>query len=78
MRWQHPTRGAIPPLSFIPIAEMTGLIVPLGLWAIEKVCSEAVSWPAPLRVAVNVSSLQRSGTELQNQESMGKIDVKKS
>jgi diguanylate cyclase (GGDEF)-like protein/PAS domain S-box-containing protein len=58
LRWQHPTRGVIPPLSFIPIAEMTGLIVPLGLWAIEKACSEAVSWPAPLRVAVNVSSLQ--------------------
>jgi diguanylate cyclase (GGDEF)-like protein/PAS domain S-box-containing protein len=58
LRWEHPTRGAIPPLSFIPIAEMTGLIVPLGLWAIEKACSEAVSWPAPLRVAVNVSSLQ--------------------
>jgi diguanylate cyclase (GGDEF)-like protein/PAS domain S-box-containing protein len=58
LRWQHPTRGAIPPLSFIPIAEMTCLIVPLGVWAIEKACSEAVSWPAPVRVAVNVSSLQ--------------------
>lgn len=67
LRWQHPTRGAIPPLSFIPIAEMAGLIVPLGLWAIEKACSEAASWPRPVRVAVNLSSLQFLPSQLPEQ-----------
>ena len=61
-RWTHPTLGAIPPLNFIPIAEESGLIIPLGAYIMERACREAVTWqhrtPWPIQVAVNVSSLQ--------------------
>lgn len=61
-RWTHPTLGPIPPLSFIPIAEESGLIVPLGAYVLERACTDAVKWQArakrPLQVAVNVSSVQ--------------------
>ncbi len=58
MRWQHPTRGLIPPGDFIPLAEETGLIVPLGAFALREACREAAGWPDGLRVAVNVSAMQ--------------------
>ena len=58
LRWQHPTRGAISPAEFIPLAEETGLIVALGEWAIREACQEAASWNEDLRVAVNVSAVQ--------------------
>jgi diguanylate cyclase (GGDEF)-like protein len=66
LRWNHPNRGSIPPDHFIPIAEMSGLIVPIGLWVIETACAEASVWNrlnrpcenAALRVAVNLSPLQ--------------------
>ena len=63
IRWNHPTRGLVSPLDFIPIAEDTGLIVPIGAWAMREACRHAVSWPEHVRVAVNVSSVQfhRSG-----------------
>jgi diguanylate cyclase (GGDEF)-like protein len=57
-RWVHPTLGAIPPDRFIPAAEETGLIVEIGRWALEAACTEAARWPAPLKVAVNVSPVQ--------------------
>jgi diguanylate cyclase (GGDEF)-like protein len=61
-RWNHPTLGAIPPAKFIPIAEESGLIVPLGVYIMEKACADAVQWqkisPHPVQVAVNVSSIQ--------------------
>lgn len=61
-RWVHPTLGPIPPLSFIPIAEESGLIVPLGAYVLERACADAVKWQArakrPVQVAVNVSSVQ--------------------
>ncbi|MEQ7874518.1 EAL domain-containing protein [Sphingomonas sp. ASV193] len=58
IRWNHPSRGQISPVEFVPVAEDTGLIVPIGRWVIEEACRRAASWPAPLRVAVNVSSIQ--------------------
>ena len=56
-RWQHPSRGLIPPAEFIAIAEQTGLIVPLGNWMLEQACRQAALWDG-LRVSVNVSGRQ--------------------
>ncbi|MEO8547862.1 MAG: EAL domain-containing protein [Sphingomicrobium sp.] len=58
LRWNHPTRGVISPTEFIPVAEDTGLIVPIGAWTIREVCRRAVTWPGDLRIAVNVSAVQ--------------------
>ncbi len=58
IRWQHPTRGLIPPVAFIPLAEKTGLIDQIGHWVIETACREAAGWPHPWRVSVNVSPTQ--------------------
>ncbi|MBV8840738.1 MAG: EAL domain-containing protein, partial [Alphaproteobacteria bacterium] len=56
-RWEHPTRGTIPPIEFIPIAERSELIIPLGEWVLRKACLEAKPW-AGITLAVNVSPLQ--------------------
>jgi diguanylate cyclase (GGDEF)-like protein len=58
LRWNHPTRGRVAPNDFIPLAEETGLIGPIGEWVIRQACSEAKTWPSGLRVAVNVSPVQ--------------------
>jgi EAL domain-containing protein (putative c-di-GMP-specific phosphodiesterase class I) len=62
VRWQHPTRGLIPPMQFIPLAEETGLIVPIGVWVLKTACAQNKSWQAqglpPLRIAVNLSARQ--------------------
>ncbi|SFJ14266.1 EAL domain-containing protein [Bradyrhizobium sp. Gha] len=58
LRWRHPERGMISPAEFIPIAEDTGLINELGDWVLRTACNEAASWPAHVRVAVNVSPVQ--------------------
>jgi predicted signal transduction protein with EAL and GGDEF domain len=60
LRWEHPTRGPVPPSEFIPIAERAGLIVPIGKWVIEESVRSAARWQArgPQRVSVNVSALQ--------------------
>lgn len=61
-RWTHPTLGSIPPDKFIPIAEESGIIIPLGMYILERACTDAVRWqetsPEPIQVAVNVSSIQ--------------------
>jgi diguanylate cyclase (GGDEF)-like protein len=63
LRWRHPERGMISPAEFIPIAEDTGLINQLGEWVLNTACAEAATWPAHIRLAVNVSPVQfRSGT----------------
>ena len=58
IRWNHPTRGQISPIDFIPVAEDTGLIVPIGAWVVREACAEAAHWPEHIRVAVNVSPVQ--------------------
>lgn len=58
LRWSHPTRGNVPPLSFIGVAEENGLIIKIGEWVLTTACVEAASWPDDLVVAVNVSPLQ--------------------
>ncbi len=58
LRWNHPTRGRVPPNDFIPLAEETGLIGAIGEWVIRQACAEAMRWPSDMRVAVNVSPMQ--------------------
>ena len=58
IRWNHPERGMIAPMDFIPIAEETGLIVPLGEWVLRQACAEAARWPKHVTVAVNLSPAQ--------------------
>ncbi|HEX2940713.1 MAG TPA: GGDEF domain-containing phosphodiesterase, partial [Rhodopila sp.] len=57
-RWRHPVRGWVLPADFIPVAEETGLIAPIGEWALRAACQEAVTWAQPARVAVNLSPVQ--------------------
>ena len=58
LRWTHPTHGEIAPGAFVPLAEETGLIVPIGLWVLRLACQDALTWPRPLPVAVNLSAAQ--------------------
>jgi EAL domain-containing protein (putative c-di-GMP-specific phosphodiesterase class I) len=58
LRWNHPERGLVAPLEFISLAEETALIVPIGEWVLRQACREAVKWPSPISVAVNVSPAQ--------------------
>jgi diguanylate cyclase (GGDEF)-like protein/PAS domain S-box-containing protein len=63
LRWQHPVRGLVPPSEFIPVAEASGLIVPIGRWVLEEACRQASSWqlggaPRPVHMSVNVSAFQ--------------------
>jgi EAL domain-containing protein (putative c-di-GMP-specific phosphodiesterase class I) len=58
LRWRHPRRGMISPAEFIPIAEETGLIKEIGQWVLDTACREAATWPAHIRIAVNVSPVQ--------------------
>jgi diguanylate cyclase (GGDEF)-like protein/PAS domain S-box-containing protein len=58
LRWRSPERGMVSPGEFIPLAEETGLIVPLGEWVLGKACAEAATWPGDLTLAVNLSPVQ--------------------
>ncbi|HUP67356.1 MAG TPA: EAL domain-containing protein [Sphingomicrobium sp.] len=58
LRWNHPKRGLVSPAEFVPIAEDTGLIVPIGAWVVREACAQAARWPKQIRVAVNVSPVQ--------------------
>ena len=64
VRWNHPSRGLVPPGEFIALAEETGLILPLGRWVLEAACVEAASWGRPLKIAVNVSPVQFQQVDL--------------
>jgi len=64
LRWNHPTRGMVPPAEFIPLAEESGHILAIGEWVLRQACREAASWPRPLQIAVNVSPVQFRGGDL--------------
>ncbi|MET4217491.1 diguanylate cyclase (GGDEF)-like protein [Bradyrhizobium sp. LB14.3] len=64
VRWRHPSRGLIPPDQFIPLAEETGLIVPLGEFVLRRACADAAGWPSHLALAVNLSPIQFKEAEL--------------
>ena len=69
VRWRHPTRGIVPPLSFIPLAEETGLIVPIGDFVLREACKQAARWRKHpggknMHVSVNISSRQLSQSDL--------------
>ena len=63
VRWEHPERGLVPPAEFIPLAEETGAIVPLGRWVIAEACRQAGEWPG-LKMSVNLSTRQLADPEL--------------
>lgn len=58
IRWTHPERGLVPPGDFIPLAEETGLIVPIGEWVLREACREAMRWPSSASISVNLSPVQ--------------------
>jgi predicted signal transduction protein with EAL and GGDEF domain len=64
VRWNHPEKGMISPADFIPVAEETGLILPLGEWVLRTACHHAAHWPQPVGVAVNLSAMQFKGRNL--------------
>ena len=63
-RWRHPVKGMVPPAVFIPVAEDSGLIVPLGEWALMEACRKAAQWPGDLKIAVNLSPVQFTAPNL--------------
>jgi len=64
VRWNNPKRGLVGPQSFIPLAEETGVIIPLGRWILEEACRDAAGLPSHLRVAVNLSPVQFKSGDL--------------
>jgi diguanylate cyclase (GGDEF)-like protein/PAS domain S-box-containing protein len=67
VRWNHPLRGMISPVSFIPLAEETGLIIKLGDWVLRQACADATGWPEEVCVAVNLSPVQFKNPSLVSQ-----------
>jgi len=69
LRWNHPMQGLVPPLAFIPVAERSGLIVPIGAWVIDEACRQIRAWHAAgfhdIKVAVNVSARQFASGSLE-------------
>jgi diguanylate cyclase (GGDEF)-like protein/PAS domain S-box-containing protein len=62
VRWRHPERGMVQPNDFIPLAEETGLIGPIGNWVLNQACSDALKWPDHVKIAVNLSPVQFNKT----------------
>ncbi|OAV50179.1 diguanylate cyclase [Rhizobium sp. WYCCWR10014] len=64
IRWNHPVRGRVPPMDFIPLAEEVGLVVDIGRWVLRRACNDAAQWPEGIKIAVNVSAIQFSSSDL--------------
>lgn len=64
IRWNHPVRGRVPPMEFIPLAEEVGLVVDIGRWVLRRACNDAAMWPEDIKIAVNVSAIQFSSSDL--------------
>ena len=64
LRWAHPARGFVSPDTFIPLAEESALIIPIGEWVLREACREAATWPKPLQIAVNLSPVQLRHSDL--------------
>jgi diguanylate cyclase (GGDEF)-like protein len=62
VRWRHPERGMVQPNDFIPLAEETGLIGPIGNWVLNQACGDAIKWPEHVKIAVNLSPVQFNKT----------------
>jgi diguanylate cyclase (GGDEF)-like protein/PAS domain S-box-containing protein len=81
VRWNHPTRGMVPPCDFIPMAEESGLIIPLGLWVLNEACRQACVWQdmglPPIRIAVNVSAKQFTDNDFARhvEEAIERVDL---
>ena len=81
VRWNHPTRGMVPPCDFIPMAEESGLIIPLGLWVLNEACRQARVWQdmglQPIRIAVNVSAKQFTDNDFARhvEEAIERVDL---
>jgi diguanylate cyclase (GGDEF)-like protein len=58
IRWRHPVKGLVEPEQFIPLAESSGLIVPIGEWILQQACNDAAQWPSHIRLAINISAVQ--------------------
>jgi EAL domain-containing protein (putative c-di-GMP-specific phosphodiesterase class I) len=58
LRWRHPVKGLVGPDQFIPLAESTGLIAPIGEWILQRACTDAAQWPSHIRLAINISAVQ--------------------
>jgi diguanylate cyclase (GGDEF)-like protein/PAS domain S-box-containing protein len=58
LRWHHPLGGTVQPAEFVPVAEESGLIIPIGEWVVRQACSDAIRWPEHIRVALNLSPVQ--------------------
>ena len=77
LRWRHPERGVIPPDAFIPIAEESGLIVPIGRWVLQQACVQAATWNETgyrLDISVNVSARQLERTEFVEEVRMALLE----
>ena len=64
LRWHHPERGLVAPAEFIPVAEESGIITPLGEWVLQQACADAACWPEHMHVAINLSPIQLKSGKL--------------
>jgi diguanylate cyclase (GGDEF)-like protein len=64
LRWNHPDRGLVMPGDFVPLAEETGIIIPIGQWVLSRACEDAARWPKDVQIAVNLSPIQFTNNNL--------------